>query len=173
MPISYGDGKHISPFNEPTIEHILQLGRAQNDDMSLSNAINEFGFLLTFGENQDTWVSHPNNPTTTSRKPAFFATAGVAATTNLLGLRNTGSLACQSFSPSHKPLVTSNANSDSPQTNVWTLYGKYVMLSQPYLNSYSQSTRQHEWNILLWGAAVDAAVKNNPVTLRTITPASG
>ncbi|KAJ5958534.1 uncharacterized protein N7479_005684 [Penicillium vulpinum] len=137
-------------------------GQAQIGDMSLSNATNKFAFSLTFGDNQRTWVAHFDNTTT----PA-------SNTTNLLGLSDTGSMACPVvFTPS----VQASNNSSSlstPQTDVWTLYGKYVVCSQAKVNFYAQPTGQDGWYILLWSATADAALKNIPVTLRTIGPASG
>ncbi|KAJ5685577.1 hypothetical protein N7536_008196 [Penicillium majusculum] len=69
--------------------------------------------------------------------------------------------------------VAANTSVSAPQTNVWTLYGKYVMCSQDNVNFYAQPTGQDGWYILLWSAMADAALRNTPVTLRTIGPASG
>lgn len=132
---------------------------------------------VTFGDNRNTWVAHPDT-TNTIAESAVFTTAGVASSTNLLGLSDTGSMACPVIftSPSgqaNNNTVATNTSVSAPQTNVWTLYGKYVMCSQDNVNFYAQPTGQDGWYILLWSATADAALRNIPVTLRTIGPASG
>lgn len=89
---------------------------------------------VTFGDNQNTWVAHPDT-TSTSTKSAIFTTAGVASSTNLLGLRDTGAMACPvifttpSGQTSKDTVATNTTSASTPQTNVWTSYGKYVMCS--------------------------------------------
>ncbi|OQE40067.1 hypothetical protein PENCOP_c006G08905 [Penicillium coprophilum] len=134
-------------------------GQAQVGDMALSNATSKSAFSLTFGDEPNTWVAHPDNTTT------------LANTTNLLGLSDTGSMACPVvFTPSQ---ASNSTNKLAPQTNVWTLYGKYVVCSQDRVNFYAQPTGRDGWYILLWSATTDAALQNIPVALRTIGPASG
>ncbi|KAJ5470364.1 hypothetical protein N7530_007721 [Penicillium desertorum] len=153
-------------------------GQAQIGDLSLSNATNKFAVSLTFGDNQNTWVAHPDTTTTTTTEAGIFTTAGVASNTNLLGLSDTGLMACPVIftTPSGQKsnnTVATNTTVPAPQTNVWTLYGKYVVCSQDDVNFYAQPTGQDGWYILLWSATADAALQNVPVTLRTIGPVSG
>jgi hypothetical protein len=129
---------------------------------------------VTFGDNQNTWVAHPNTTNTTTES-AIFTTAGVASSTNLLGLSDTGSVACPVIftsptSQANNNTVTANTSVSTPQTNVWTLYGKYVMCSQDNVNFYAQPTGQDGWYNLLWSATADAALTNIPVTLRPSVP---
>ncbi|KAJ5360426.1 hypothetical protein N7517_009617 [Penicillium concentricum] len=134
-------------------------GQAQIGNMALSNATNKFTFSLTFGDDPNTWIAHSDN------------TTALANATNLLGLSDTGSMACPVvFTPSQ---ARNDTTMPTPQTNVWTLYGKYVVCSQDRVNFYAQPTGQDGWYILLWSATTDAALQNIPVTLRTIGPASG
>ncbi|KAJ5955042.1 hypothetical protein N7501_009321 [Penicillium viridicatum] len=152
-------------------------GQAQIGNLAMSNATTKFPVSLTFGNNQNTWVAHPDTRNTTTES-AIFTTADVASSTNLLGLSDTGSMACPVIftSPSgqaNNNTVAMNTSVSTPQTNVWTLYGKYVMCSQDNVNFYAQPTGQDGWYILLWSATADAALRNIPVTLRTIGPASG
>ncbi|KAJ5797106.1 uncharacterized protein N7518_005646 [Penicillium psychrosexuale] len=134
----------------------------------MSNATNKFAFSFAH-----------TDTTSTSTKSAIFTTAGVASSTNLLGLSDTGSMACPvifttpSGQTSNDTVATNTTSASTPQTNVWTLYGKYVMCSQDNINFYAQPTGQGGWYILLWSATPDAALRNIPVTLRTIGPASG
>jgi hypothetical protein len=133
---------------------------------------------VTFGDNQNTWVAHPDTTTTTTTEAGIFTTAGVASNTNLLGLSDTGLMACPVIftTPSGQGsnnTVATNTTVPAPQTNVWTLYGKYVVCSQDDVNFYDQPTGQDGWYILLWSATADAALQNVPVTLRTIGPVSG
>jgi hypothetical protein len=114
---------------------------------------------VTFGDDLNTWAAHSDNTTT------------LDDTTNLLGLSDTGSMACPVvFTPNQ---ASNNTNVSTPQTNVWTLYGKYVVCNQDKVNFYAQRTDQDGWYVLLWSAMVDAALQNIPVTLRTIGPALG
>ncbi|CAI7603610.1 unnamed protein product [Penicillium glandicola] len=140
--------------------------------MALSNATNKFAVSLTFGNNPNTWVAHPDTTTSTT---STFTTVDVASTS--LGLSDTGSMACPVIftTPGQgNNTVSGNTNSMStPQTNVWTLYGKYVMCSQAKVSFYAQPTGQDGWYLLLWSATTDAALNNIPVTLRTIGPAFG
>ncbi|KAJ9484280.1 hypothetical protein VN97_g9098 [Penicillium thymicola] len=152
-------------------------GQAQIGNLAMSNATTKFPVSLTFGDNRNTWVAHPD-ATNTIAESAVFTTAGVASSTNLLGLSDTGSMACPVIftSPSgqaNNNTVATNTSVSAPQTNVWTLYGKYVICSQDNVNFYAQPTGQDGWFILLWSATADAALRNIPVTLRTIGPASG
>ncbi|CRL28633.1 unnamed protein product [Penicillium camemberti] len=152
-------------------------GQAQIGNLAMSNATTKFPISLTFGDNQNTWVAHPDTTNTTTES-AIFTTAGVASSTNLLGLSDTGSMACPVIftSPNgqaNNNTVAANTSVSTPQTNVWTFYGKYVMCSQDNVNFYAQPTGQDGWYILLWSAMADAALRNIPVTLRTIGPASG
>ncbi|KGO69005.1 hypothetical protein PITC_078300 [Penicillium italicum] len=154
-------------------------GQAQIGNLALSNATDKFTVSLTFGDNQNTWVAHPDTTATTNTTESAFTTAGVASSTNLLGLSDTGSMACPvifttpSGQANNNTVAANTSSVSTPQTNVWTLYGKYVMCSQDNVNFYAQSTGLDGWYILLWSATADAALRNIPVTLRTIGPASG
>ncbi|KAJ5518266.1 hypothetical protein N7453_000688 [Penicillium expansum] len=154
-------------------------GQAQIGNLALSNATSKFAVSLTFGDNQNTWVAHPDTTTTTNTTESAFTTAGVTSSTNLLGLSDTGLMACPvifttlSGQANNNTVAVNTSSVSAPQTNVWTLYGKYVMCSQDNINFYAQPTGLDGWYILLWSATADAALRNIPVTLRTIGPASG
>ncbi|KAJ5229780.1 hypothetical protein N7489_010488 [Penicillium chrysogenum] len=126
----------------------------------------------------DVPIAHPNTnttTTTTTESDILFMTAGVASDTNLLGLSDTGLMACPAIftiprGQGSNNTVATNTSVPAPQTNVWTLYGKYVVCNQDNVNFYAQPTGQDGWYILLGCATADAALRNVPVTLRTHWP---
>ncbi|KAJ5894470.1 hypothetical protein N7495_006161 [Penicillium taxi] len=161
---AYGDGMNgLSVFYAD--------GQAQIGDISLSNATTKIPIYFTIESNSNYWVAHVDT-TAKSSNSSSFQTADVSSTTNLLSLTKTSELV-NSVSFSNDGVSTDTVSGSSTKlTNVWTLYGKYVLLNQPKANFYAKPTDKKGWYLLTWSTTVDASVGNTPVNLRTIGPLS-
>ncbi|KAJ5653601.1 hypothetical protein N7490_000604 [Penicillium lividum] len=106
---------------------------------------------VTFGTN-NTWIAQP------------ASTSGNLFESILLGLSQSSALA-------NPVSFTDSTNSLSGDlTDVWELYGSYVLLTKTGANFYAKTTSEDGWYILLWSLSVKASLDYIPITLTTNAP---
>jgi len=125
-------------------------------------------FTVTYSNNKpSTWVAHVNN--TQSSQLAFAATGTTSSTTNLLCLKK-GNTVTNPVAFTGMDAITSLSSDSGTITDVWSLYGAYVLLSQPNGNFYAKSTGQNGWWQLMWSTSQRAASEATPLALKTNPP---
>lgn len=67
--------------------------------------------------------------------------------------------------------ASSTERSSTKLTNVWWLYGRYVMTNVEGATFYAEQT-SNGWYALSWSSADQSGTKKTPVTLRTIEPST-
>ncbi|KAK9858899.1 hypothetical protein MYU51_015705 [Penicillium brevicompactum] len=107
-------------------------------------------------ESSNTWIASPDS---TERSAPFSA--------NVLCLnQDTASANPVSFSG------TSEVGRSNKLTNVWSLYGSYVLVTLDKANFYAKPTGTDGLYSLLWSTSAEEMTDSIPLTLRTIAPAT-
>ncbi|KAJ5655763.1 hypothetical protein N7507_007713 [Penicillium longicatenatum] len=140
-------------------------GKAQLGDMSLSNATEKMSFSVTYGSNPQTWIARPHS----TSENAVLVNDGTSSNSSMMGLSQSSALAnAVTFIPNNNDLTPGGTSGNL--TDVWTLYGSYVLLTPPGANFYAKATERDGWYLLLWSQSVKASLDYIPITLTTNAP---
>ncbi|KAJ5724921.1 hypothetical protein N7493_006649 [Penicillium malachiteum] len=159
LPIYYSNGSDSRNVLYWAAQLTSETGTAQIGDDS-SNPGDKIPIYVTSasGDDPSTWIAHPDNTTSLGTK-LVFSTDGVASNSNLVSCVNkTGLTNPVNF-------LNAGSNSSSDLTDVWTLYGTTVLISEDGANFYAQSTDEDGWYNLVWSSSVDASTDNVLLTL--------
>ncbi|CAI7605609.1 unnamed protein product [Penicillium bialowiezense] len=107
-------------------------------------------------DSSNTWVASPDS---TERSAPFSA--------DVLCL-NQGTTSANPVSFSG----TSGVDRSTQLTNVWSLYGSYVLVTLDKVNFYAKPTGTDGLYSLLWSTSAEDMTGSIPLTLRTIAPAT-
>lgn len=115
---------------------------------------------VTSDSSSSTWTAHPETTDTTS------VASSAPFTSNLIYLTQGATANPVSFTG-----TSENARSGK-LTDVWSLYGNYVLVSVSGANFYAKSTGTDGLYSLLWSSSAEAMTDTISLTLRTIEPAT-
>ncbi|KAJ5297374.1 hypothetical protein N7508_007623 [Penicillium antarcticum] len=107
-----------------------------------------------------TWVAHPGSSDTTA------VASSAPFTTNLIYLAQGLTANPVRFTG------TSESAQSGKLTDVWSLYGNYVLVRVSGANFYAKSTGTDGLYSLLWSTSAEAMSDTISLTLRTIEPAT-
>lgn len=116
----------------------------------------------------------------TSKVVGFFID-GILAATSVLALSNSDAVFQTSGviknDPHSKPVVfTAMAragNRAGMLTDIWYLYGSFVLLNVPGAAFYAQPTGKEGLYNLMWSTSKMASLNSIPITIKTTAPATG
>ncbi|KAJ6007145.1 hypothetical protein N7499_000809 [Penicillium canescens] len=136
-------------------------GTAQVVDSSKVDTSPMTQVYFTYSDSSSsTWVAHPRSTDTTT------IVSSAPFTTNLIYLAQGDTANPVSFTE------TSETARSGKLTDVWSLYGNYVLVSVSGANFYAKSTGTDGLYSLLWSTSAEAMTDTIPLTLRTIESAT-
>ncbi|OQD87467.1 hypothetical protein PENANT_c005G06216 [Penicillium antarcticum] len=136
-------------------------GTAQVVDSSKvdTSALTQVYFTAS-DSSSSTWVAHPGSSDTTA------VASSAPFTTNLIYLAQGLTANPVRFTG------TSESAQSGKLTDVWPLYGNYVLVRVSGANFYAKSTGTDGLYSLLWSTSAEAMSDTISLTLRTIEPAT-
>lgn len=124
------------------------------------------------------WVADVDRPKVKAGEVAAFAVNGNLASSSPLALKTSDdsvrASALVNADPYAKPVVLATPENEAGTlTDVWYLYGSFVLLNVPDAAFYAQPTGTEGLYNLMWSSTKMASLDCIPVTVKTTAPATG
>ncbi|KAJ5441197.1 hypothetical protein N7491_003603 [Penicillium cf. griseofulvum] len=143
LPIFYMNG----------VAHVADASKVSATTMAALTPVN----FTASTDGSNTWTAHPSS------------TEGV----NTLST-NTNNLCLEQGSTNSNPVAftgTSSGERKNQLSNVWSMYGSYVLVNVEGANFYARQTEDGLYS-LLWSSSAEVMMDTIPLVLRTLEPAT-